>query len=199
MRLSHQLFDLGAALRPGPSRLGLGIAIAIGLLTSACEPTWFALKVEASEVCVVDMQVVFPPRELATEMETSISEDDLGVNLSDALEIDIAVASVAMIPDVGGDLSFADQIGIKIGSMEDPTLPLMSLVELRGGGDAPAGGLYGEPDAHVDVSAYIQASDVVFNFNLEGQLPELPVAATMDLCLDVVAGYEKGGGEAPTE
>lgn len=166
------------------------------VLLAACEPTWFSVKLEASEVCVVDMSVVFPPREVATEMQAMLTEDDLGVNLSDALELDISVANVAMAPNAAGaDLGFAEEVGIQIGGMDDPALPLISLVSLRGGVEAPSGGLYGEPITPVDITAYIQASNVVFNFELAGELPEQPVAANMDLCLDVVAGYSETYGE----
>jgi hypothetical protein len=164
------------------------------LVLGACEPTWFSVKIEASEVCVVDMSVVFPPRDLATEMQATLSEDDLGINLSEAIDLDITVSSVVMTPTDGADLSFAEEVGIEIGSMDDPALPLVSLVQLRSGAEAPAGGLYGEPDTLVDVTAYIEASDVVFNFELTGELPELPVQAGMDLCLDVVAGYSETFG-----
>jgi hypothetical protein len=137
------------------------------------------------------MSVIFPPRELSSEMETSIAEDDLGVELSEALEIDIEVSSVAMAPSDGADLGFAEQIGIEIASMDDPALPRVTLVELRAGLEAPEGGLYGEPEGRVDVTAYIQASNLIFNFELQGELPEVPVAATMDLCLDITASYSE--------
>lgn len=172
------------------TRLVLPI-IAVAVLLSACEPTWFAVEVKASEVCIVDMSVIFPPRELSSEMETSIAEDDLGVELSEALEIDIEVSSVAMAPSDGADLGFAEQIGIEIASMDDPALPRVTLVELRAGLEAPEGGLYGEPEGRVDVTAYIQASNLIFNFELQGELPEVPVAATMDLCLDITASYSE--------
>lgn len=172
------------------------LAVAIAAAAGACEPTWFAVEVQATEVCVVEMPVVFPPAALATEMETSITRDDLGLDIHEALDLDIAVSSAAMAPAAGADLDFADQIDIRIASLNDPELPLVPLVELSASDLAPEGGLYGEPEDRVDVTAYIQASDVVFELELAGGLPELPVAATLDLCLDITASYSETAGDS---
>ena len=171
------------------------VATAAALFASGCEPTWFAVEIEATEVCVVDMPVVFPPAELTTSMQTSISQDDLGVNLSEAIDLEIEVASVAMAPAAQSDLRFAGEVNIRMASAEDATLPVVSLVKLSESELAPAGGLYGEPESRIDVTAYIQASDVVFEFELAGGLPKNAVPARMDLCVDITAGYSESVGE----
>lgn len=172
----------------------LALALA-SVLAAGCEANWFSARVEASEVCLTDMPIAFPPGTEGASFETALSEADLGFTVSDSLELEVAIGSVALTPDAGiTDFDFLETIGVGIGA-PDESLPTVAIIELASADIRADGVLYAEPTEPVDVSAYIESGQVMFSFDIAGDLPEQFWAAKMELCLDVAATYAAGFGE----
>jgi len=163
---------------------------------SACEMSYFAADIQASEVCVTNMAVAFPGvpaavgmGELATSLETSVGKEDLGIQLSEDLDVDVAVLSVGLAPRLGvTDLAFVNELAVIV-SAEESGLPSTLVVQLGAGDRMGDGALYAEPDDAVDVSAHIRAGELVMDFELSGELPETEWEANIDLCMSAGAGY----------
>jgi hypothetical protein len=168
----------------------LAIAFA-SALAAGCEPSFFAVHVEATEVCLVELGVAFPGLGPDAVLETSIVEDELGLPLVDGVELDIELSSVTLAPaGAMQDLTFIDRLSIELdGGDEESELPPLPLVELGPDHRVPGGALYGEPPGGVDVTAYVEAGELFLGFELAGDLPSEPWQATMDLCLDIEAAY----------
>ena len=172
------------------------LVLSLGILLSACEMSYFAADVQASEVCVVDMTVSFPAvppvvgmSDVTTQLETTIGEDDLGIQLSDELELDVGVLSVALAPLTGvADLAFVEEIAVTVGA-EESDIPSTLVVQLTASDRIGNGGLYSEPEEAVDVTAHIRAGELVMDFDLSGELPDQAWEANIDLCLAADAGY----------
>ena len=156
--------------------------------------SYFAAEVEAQEVCIIDMGVAFPSRseapdgDFASVFETRVGEEDLGVRLSEDLEVDVQILSVAVAPLTNvDDLSFIDRMSVSVGadgSVIPPTLVVdMTADHLSGGA------LYGEPAEKVDVTAHIRAGELVMDFEIAGSLPETDWEANVDLCMSTRAKY----------
>ncbi len=170
------------------------IAILLAALaTTGCEAAYFSAEVTAQEVCIIDMATQFPPApgsgaELATVLQTSIGEDDLGVRLADELDIDVQVLSVAVAPRANiTDLSFVDSFSVSVGA-DGSVLPIIKVVDLTPQ-NLEAGILYGEPSEAVDVTAHIRAGELQMDFELRGALPTQSWEANIDLCLSTQAKY----------
>lgn len=159
----------------------------------ACDGGWLSVEVESREVCVVDLDVTFPPGSAVTSMQTTLGEDDLGIQLDESVQLDVEVASVLLVPNQGiENLEFVDRLAIELGGAEEASLPTLSLIELGPQHRGPDGALFAEPSVQVDVTSYVSAGELSFAFDLQGQLPEQVWRATMDLCLGVTASYDVG-------
>ena len=157
--------------------------------------SYFAAEIESGEICIVDMAVEFPgvpaapSASIETELQTALGEDDLGIQLSEDLEIDVGVVSVALSPSAGiANLDFVDHMAITVGAAESP-IPNTLVVSLSKDDRLDDGALYAQPASAVDVSAHIRAGELVLDFAISGELPKASWQATTDLCLSAAAGY----------
>jgi hypothetical protein len=133
----------------------------LALSTAACEPVLFSAEIEASEVCISGLEVYFPPSgELATTARP-LSAEDLGAAIADQLDFEIDVLEIGLRSDEK-DLSTIEHIGINL----TPTDPAAAL-----------------PNQPVDITVYIESSEILFGFQVVDPTATAAWAGTMDLCV----------------
>jgi hypothetical protein len=170
----------------------LALLPALGL-AAGCDPVLFSAEVDAPEICISGLRVPFPPSGYTGSTDHPIAGEDLGFPDGDDFEIDVSVRSVGIIPTVGvDDLSFIDALSVRA-VPADPASDLgdLMLVEMNDANHMNDGSMYAEPREPANIADHLRGGDVLFKFDLAGDLPDVLWETEMDLCVHAVARYEK--------
>jgi hypothetical protein len=163
--------------------------------STGCDLPVLAVDLQVPALCVDGLDVAFPPGGADLGLtERSLSIDDLAADLPDDVELDVAIISTGLIPDDGmGDLGFLDRLGIRMAPVEPADgLPEISLVELDRDDHEADGAMRAAPSDPIDIAAYLEETEVVFAFEIDGDLPAEAWRGHMDLCVQVRARYRVG-------
>lgn len=163
------------------------------LALAGCEPVLFKAELDAPDVCLKGIAVTFPPTSVAALGSDPLSYTDLADALPDEVDLDIEVLELALTPAGGlASLDFVDRMAVRMQPL-DPTASVagVQLVELTSADHQSDGSMRRAPDAPIDISGFLSATDALFAFDVAGDLPEDTWQGEMDICVHTKASYTK--------
>lgn len=167
--------------------------LATAVFASGCDPVLFSAEVDAPEICISGLRVPFPPSGYTGNTDHPISGESLGFPDSEDLELDVSVRSVGIAPTVGVDnLDFLDGLSVSAVPVDlNSDLDEVMLVEMSDADHVGDGSMYAEPEQPVNIADHLRGGDILFKFDLSGDLPDFVWETEMDLCVHAKASYTK--------
>lgn len=161
----------------------------LALLASAgCSLDLLVVRAEVEELCIVDLEVEFPAAPDGSMISDVLEEDALRLHLGDDVSARLEVIGIGVwVTDPADRPAILDHARVALGAEGLP-----EVVVAEHAGALASEGFYLDSDAGVDLAAYLRAPRAALTLGLQGELPDRPWQATVDVCLAGELGYRQG-------
>jgi hypothetical protein len=159
-------------------------------LAAGCDPVLFSAELDAPEVCISGLEVPFPPSGYTGDTDRPINSGMLGVPQSKDFDLNIEVTSIRLAPTSGvSDLDFVHELRVSAVAAGPAAHrgDEVTLIEMDDSSRMDDGSMFAEPEVAPDIADLLMSGDVIFRFDLSGELPDDLWRANMDLCAHAVA------------